>query len=148
MKAVRSAAREWYEKDKSLNVDEEQATVLRRIIESVIGERKARSFMVEKDLDKHEVLRSLFDFRLIHLVQRGYADKDNPGVRYNIFTLDYGTYVDLIGTKRAPEGDFTAADNVSSDDIVVPFDDKRSIRRIILRREDLELTEQRLFEVT
>jgi hypothetical protein len=148
MKAVRSAAREWYEKDKSLNVDEEQARVLRRIIESVIGDRKARSFMVEKDLEKHEVLRSLFDFRLIHLVQRGYADKDNPGVRYNIFTLDYGTYVDLIGTKRAPEGDFTASDDVSSDDIVVPFDDKRSIRRIILHREDLEPTAQRLFEVT
>ena len=87
---MRDAAREWYEKDKSLNVDDEQAAVLRRNVESVIGERKARSFMVEKDLEKHEVIRSLFDFRLIHLVQRGYADKDNPGVRYNIFTLDYG----------------------------------------------------------
>ena len=27
----------------------------------------------------HEIVRSLFDFRLIHLVWRGYADKDNPG---------------------------------------------------------------------
>lgn len=135
MKAVRNAAREWYEKDKSLNVDEEQAAVLRRIVESVIGEKRARSFMVEKDLEKHEVIRSLFDFRLIHLVQRGYADKDNPGARYNSFTLDYGTYVDLIGTKRAPDGDFDESDD--GDDFVVPFDDKRSIRRIILREEHL-----------
>jgi hypothetical protein len=148
MKAVRSAAREWYEKDKSLNVDDDQAAVLRRIIESVIGRRNARSFMVEKNLEKHEVIRSLFDFRLIHLVQRGYADKDNPGVRYNIFTLDYGTYVDLIGTKKAPESDFLEGeDNVEApEDVVVPFDDKRSIRRIILRGEDLE-PEQRLFEL-
>ncbi len=146
MKAVRSAAREWYEKDKSLNVDDEQAAVLRRIIESVIGQRNARSFMVEKQLEKHEVIRSLFDFRLIHLVQRGYADKDNPGARYNIFTLDYGTYVDLIGTKRAPDGDFGERDDDDADDIVVPFDDKRSIRRIILRGEDLDPSERTLFD--
>ena len=147
MKAIRNAAREWYEKDKSVNVDEEQAAVLRRIIESVIGARSARSFMVEKKLEKHSVIRSLFDYRLIHLVQRGYADKDNPGVRYNIFTLDYGTYVDLIGTLRAPTKDFIES-NGDAEIIVVPFDDKRSIRRIILRAEDLEPREQTLFDST
>src|SRR3712207_8798022 len=67
-----------------------------------------------RSLERHEVVRSLFDFRLIHLVQRGYADKDNPGLRYNIFTLDYGTYVDLIGTKRAPQGDFSEEDRKST----------------------------------
>jgi len=146
VRGVRSAAREWYEKDKSLNVDDEQAAVLRRIVESVIGDKKARSFMVEKDLEKHEVIRSLFDFRLIHLVQRGYADKDNPGARYNIFTLDYGTYVDLIGTKRAPDMDFTETDLDGDEAIVVPFDDKRSIRRIILRAEHLKPTTPTLFD--
>jgi hypothetical protein len=35
-------------------------------------------------------------------MQRGYADKDNPGVKYNIYTLDCGTYVDLIGTVKQP----------------------------------------------
>jgi hypothetical protein len=29
--------------------------------------------------------------------------KDNPGVRYNIYSIDYGTYVDLIGTSKEPQ---------------------------------------------
>ena len=135
IKAVQEAAREWYEKDKSQNVDDEQGRVLRMIIEEVIAQRKARSFLLEKEYEKEPVILSLFDYRVLHLVQRGYADKDNPGVRYNIYTLDYGTYVDLIGTQSAPTGDFT--EGLRDDDTIVPFDDRRSIRRIILRPEQL-----------
>jgi hypothetical protein len=58
-----------------------------------------------------------------------------PGVRYNIYSLDYGTFVDLIGTSKQPEIDF--GDHAEGD-VIVPFDDKRSIRRIVLRRETLE----------
>jgi hypothetical protein len=137
MKAVQEAAREWYEKDKAPNIDDEQEAFLRRIIENVIGERRARSFLLEKQFEKDRLILSLFDFRLLHLVQRGYADKDNPGLRYNIYTLDYGTYVDLIGTQKAPTGDFTEELTATDEDTVVPFDDRRSIRRIILRPEQL-----------
>ncbi len=138
MKAVQEAAREWYEKDKAPNIDDEQDRFLRTIIEKVIGERKARSFLLQKQYEKDRMILSLFDFRLLHLVQRGYADKDNPGVRYNIYTLDYGTYVDLLGTQRAPSDDFSEALTEDADeDTVVPFDDRRSIRRIILRPEQL-----------
>jgi hypothetical protein len=66
------------------------------------------------------------------------ADKDNPGVRYNIYTLDYGTYVDLIGTSKAPQIEFDGfATEIAGPDIVVPFDDKRSIRRIVLHEDML-----------
>ena len=70
-------------------------------------------------------------------MQRGYADKDRPGVRYNIYTLDYGTYVDLIGTQKDPAGDFTEELEQEGAETIVPFDDRRSIRRIILRPEQL-----------
>ncbi|WP_298912057.1 hypothetical protein [uncultured Nostoc sp.] len=72
-------------------------------------------------------------------MQRGYADKDNPGVRYNIYTLDYGTYVDLINTSKQPDlqlsldfGEEYKLEDEYSEDRVVPFDDKRSIRKVIL----------------
>ena len=129
---------EWYEKDKAPNIDDEQARVLRTIIDKVIAERRARSFLLEKEYEKDPLILSLFDFRLLHLVQRGYADKDRPGVRYNIYTLDYGTYVDLIGTQKAPTGDFTEELEGDESETVVPFDDRRSIRRIILRPEQLQ----------
>ena len=85
------------------------------------------------------MILKLFDARVIHHLQRGYADKDNPGVRYNIYTLDYGTYVDLIGTSKAPQVEFENFIGEAGDqEIVVPFDDKRSIRRITLREEMLD----------
>ena len=87
-----------------------------------------------RELEKHPMIQKLFDARVIHSLQRGYADKDNPGLRYNIYTLDYGTYVDLIGTSQQPQIELFQLENSSLTDaeIIVPFDDKRSIRRIIL----------------
>lgn len=75
-------------------------------------------------------------------MQRGYADKDRPGVRYNIYTLDYGTYVDLMNTSRKPELGFDSLDG-DQPDYVVPFDDKRSIRRIILTADILNATPEK-----
>jgi hypothetical protein len=85
------------------------------------------------------MIQSLFDLRLVHLIFRGYSDKENPGRRYNIYALDYGTYVDLKRTKREPES-FQFFETIEEDeeeeeetkDRIVPFADKRSIRRVIL----------------
>lgn len=136
--AVLEAARQWFEQDKERNLDDELRTVLRRITDEVIGNRKARSFLLPRELSTHRLIHRLFDLRVLHLVQRGYADKDKPGVRYNIYTLDYGTYVDLMNTTRRPEMGFEIVESPEDpSEYVVPFDDKRSIRRIILTKEHL-----------
>ena len=98
----------------------------------MIGKRKARSFLLPRELEHHATVQRLFDARVLHHMQRGYADKDNPGTRYNIYTLDYGTYVDLLNTSKQPDLDLPVSDEYDGEDFVVPFDDKRSIRRIIL----------------
>jgi hypothetical protein len=134
VKAVREAARKWYETDKAVNLSEAQHKVLGRIINEVIGTKKARSFMIERSHAGHPMVQSLFDFRVLHLLSRGYSDKENPGIRYNIYTLDYGTYVDLIQTQSQPELGLIEADDA---DRVVPFDDRRSIRRIVVEPEIL-----------
>ncbi len=133
--AVLASARQWFEQDKAGYLDTELQDVLRSIVDNVIGNRQARSFLLPRELERNPVVQRLFDARIIHHMQRGYADKDNPGVRYNIYTIDYGAYVDLIGTSKEPELDLVER---SDTDVVVPFDDKRSIRRIILNREILE----------
>lgn len=134
-KAVLEAAREWFEQDKTKDLDDEMHEVLRQIVDEVIGTKKARSFLMKRDLERHPLIQKLIDARVLHHMQRGYADKDNPGIRYNIYSLDYGTYVDLIGTSKQPAIDLE--ENESSDTIV-PFDDKRSIRRIILDKSILD----------
>jgi hypothetical protein len=133
--AVIEAARQWFEQDKMNSLDEHMQRVLRRLIDEVIGQRKARSFLIPRELSQHEMIQKLIDARVLHLMQRGYADKDNPGVRYNIYSLDYGTYVDLIDTSKQPDLELATT---PQGDVVVPFDDKRSIRRIVLRQEVLE----------
>jgi hypothetical protein len=134
-KAVQMGARKWFEQDKSNHLDETLNESLRNIVDNVIGKRKSKSFMIPKHLEKHPIIQRLFDARVLHLMQRGYADKDNPGSRYNIYSLDYGTYVDLLGTSKQPDIDLTVEGG--GEELVVPFDDKRSIRRIILNECDL-----------
>ena len=65
----------------------------------MIGDRKARSFLLPRELAAHPLIQRLFDLRVLHLVQRGYADKDRPGVRYNIYTLDYGNCWSAFGLR-------------------------------------------------
>jgi hypothetical protein len=132
---VLDAARQWFETDKFQNLDDVLRTALQRIVAEVIGSRRARSFLLPRELEKHATIQRLFDLRILHRMRRGYADKDNPGVRYNIYTLDYGTYVDLMNTSKRPEtGLFPALGEVVPSEFIVPFDDKRSIRRIVLSR--------------
>lgn len=130
-KSVIEASQKWFEQDKVRFLDENMQTVLRRLIDTVIGERHARSFLLPRELEKHQMIQKLFDARVIHHIRRGYADKVNPGVRYNIYSIDYGTYVDLIGTSKQPQIEFDVVDE-ENEELIVPFDDKRSIRRIIL----------------
>ncbi|HYL46489.1 MAG TPA: hypothetical protein VEU52_05645, partial [Candidatus Limnocylindrales bacterium] len=130
--SVLEGARQWFEQDKEGNLDDHLRNVLRRITDEVIGKRRARSFLLPRELGDHPIVQKLFDLRVLHLVQRGYADKDRPGVRYSIYSLDYGTYVDLMNTSKRPDLGFTIIETQPGEDFVVPFDDKRSIRRIIL----------------
>ncbi len=133
--AVRDAAREWYEQDKAPNVTDMQRVVLQQITDEVIGQRRTRSFLLEKEYEQTEIVRSLFDFRLLHLVHRGYVDESKPGRRYNVYALDFGAYVELLGTARAPERDLRDVNEIKSDDVIMPFDDRRAMRRVILRPE-------------
>ena len=93
-------------------------------------------FMLSREHADNEVIQSLFDLRLVHLISRGYSDKENPGQRYNIYALDYGTYVDLKRTKAEPDAflfeTVTEGEQVTPER-VVPFADRRSIRRVILQ---------------
>ena len=80
-------------------------------------------------------------------MQRGYADKDHPGIRYDIYSLDYGTYVDLLNTSKQPAIDLLIGppEEEAEEGFVVPFDDKRSIRRIVLTNRVLDEPEPDVF---
>jgi len=133
--AVLESARQWFEQDKAQHLDSHLESVLRIIVDEVIGRKKARSFLLPRSLEKHSTIQRLVDSRILHLMKRGYADKANPGLRYNVYTIDYGAYVDLLNTSKQPQIDLFEGD--VDEDQVVPFDDRRAIRRIILSEDIL-----------
>jgi hypothetical protein len=144
---LRSAARSWYQRDKEAALGDEERSLLVWIMSEVIGERQARAFMLEQGEDRrHPLIRSLYDARVLHLLRRGIAARDRPGVRFNGWGLDYGCYVDLINTVKAPRGLFEVEEDGGSDAtfVDVPSDDYRSIRRAIL---DLEAFETRQLQL-
>ena len=105
--------------------------LLHWIVDQVIGDRKARAFMLRSNIN-HPLIKDLFDSRVVHILKRGISTHDEPGVRYDAYKLDYGCYVDLMTTSRAPKGLFEVSPTERSEYVDVPSDDYRSIRRAIL----------------
>jgi hypothetical protein len=106
LQAVRTAARSWYLQDKEGSVKSrpDGLALLHWIIDEVIGHRRARAFLLRQGAESH-LIHWLYDQRVLHLVKRGIAAKDHPGVRYDAYALDYGCYVDLFATAGgAPRG--------------------------------------------
>ncbi|SUB01584.1 Uncharacterised protein [Pannonibacter phragmitetus] len=140
---VRTAARDWYLQDKAspVNSNVVLSSILEFIIDYVIGQRKARAFLVKSgSRDSH--IDRLYDARVIHTLKKNISSHDEPGVRYDAFKIDYGCYVELINTQKAPAGLFQTD---AFDYIDVPVDDYRSIRRAILNAEDILRIESGLF---
>lgn len=136
MEHVRSAARDWYNQDKSAAIrsSPELEAVLAFIVDQVIGERRARAFLFSTNR-RNLLIDKLFDSRLLHILKKNVSSHDDPGRRFDVYKIDYGCYVDLINTTKAPQGLFELEDDGF---VEVPKDDYRSIRRAILDPEDLE----------
>lgn len=69
------------------------------------------------------------------LLKRNIAAHDQPGVRYDVYKIDYGYYVDLLSTARSPEGLLNLDVGGFAE---VPPDDYRAIRRAILDLAEFE----------
>ena len=131
---IRGAARAWYERDKrtAVSANHEAAELLNWIMGEVIGERRARAFLLKQG-ETHPLIDTLYDSRVLHVVRRGVSGGDVAGVRFNAYALDFGCYVDLFNTKKAPAGLFPTEDEAGNEVYAeVPQDDYRSIRRAIL----------------
>jgi hypothetical protein len=135
MENIRTAARIWFSrgKEKAISTNEKAFELLQWIRDKVIGERNARAFLLRTN-HKDSLIDYLFDARVIHLIKDNVSGKDEPGVRYNVYSIDYGCYVDLMNTNNAPRGLFEATEQDSEISIYVdvPKNDYRAIRRAIL----------------
>jgi hypothetical protein len=139
---VRVAARTWFQRDKegAIKANPEAQDLLHWIIDEVIAHRRARAFLLRSNT-RHPIVDALFDARLLHIIKRSVSGQDEPGVRYDAYKLDYGCYVDLLATTKAPNQLFAVEDEEGHDaaaTVSVPMDDYRAIRRAILNLKEFE----------
>jgi len=139
---VHNAAIALYRGDKYPNISSEGELekFLDYLIHSVICNRKSRTFMVPYHLRNHDLLRRLYSARILHPLNLEWSHPDRPGERYNLVTMDYGTYASFKGTANEPEQQlFWETSHPRTDELdLVPLDDRRSIRRIVLEESDLQ----------
>ncbi len=137
---VRVAARTWFQRDKegAVRSNSEAEELLHWIIDEVIAHRRARAFLLRSNA-RNPLIDALFDSRLLHVIKRSISGHDEPGARFDVYKLDYGCYVDLLATTKAPDKLLDLEDPGAS--VSVPSDDYRAIRRAIL---DLDQFQQRV----
>lgn len=139
IKNIRDASRIWYnrDKEKAISSSPEAVALLRWIVDEVIGKRNARAFLLRTDVE-NTLIDYLYDSRIIHIIKESISGRDTPGVRYNAYSIDYGCFVDLINTSKAPRGLFQVEiDGGDGESYVnVPHNDYRAIRRAILNLDE------------
>ena len=142
---IRDAAAQLYQTTKAaqLNAVPAARRLLELILSEVLAGRKARAFLLSQDDTNHALIQQLIDDRILHLIKKGYSSNADPGARFDVLEIDYGCYVDLLGTANAPQhlfGEDGAADEQAMvafyGNTEVPEDDYRAIRRAVLNLPD------------
>jgi hypothetical protein len=131
--SVQKAARAWFQKDKAQNMDAPTRAFLDGLCVTVIGKHSSRVFLVSSARERNVFIERLLDLRILHLLRRGYAEPQRPGIRYSVFTLDYGTYVEMADSVRRPSGFMRKQKRLLVDNMVVPFeDDDRYVSKVVI----------------
>ena len=136
METIRKCSKTWYHRDKetAVSANTRALDLLHWIIDKVIVHRRARAFLLRRGVS-HDLIDNLFDARVLHLLKRNISAQDQPGIRYDVYKIDYGCYVDLLATARSPQGLLNRGKGEFAE---VPPDDYRAIRRAILDLEEFE----------
>ncbi len=100
----------------------------------------ARCFLADHQLADDETFQALVDERLLHRLNSDVADPREPADIYDVYTLDYGSYVRMIAEGELRDDDLTAGLQAPAGGRLSPFGDGRYIRRVIVTRDALDLT--------
>lgn len=91
---VVSAATSWFETEKAGNVyaDKTARETLTYLVNHVLKGYKSRTFLVESSKAENPRLVQLLNERVLHRLGGTYSHPDKPGVRHDLFTVNYGAY--------------------------------------------------------
>ena len=95
----------------------------------------ARCLLPDTTLSRDSTFHALVDRRLLHRLRRGLPDPEEPARTFDVYSLDYGSYVGAVADGNLSDSDLT--EMTPSAETVEPFADGRRIKRIVVNRSDL-----------
>jgi hypothetical protein len=101
---IKAAARKYYLHDKETGIsgNTPAQNMWRRLQSEVVAGRRSRTFMLRRERENtNQSILDLYDARLIHLLRPGLARPNSPGVEYDGYSVDYGSYVHLMDEAHA-----------------------------------------------
>ena len=108
--SVADAAGDWHSQDKKQKVSQEQAGAFGRVVDHVIKHGDSDLFLIESELERHEIVEALYDLRLVHLIQRRIRLPEAPTTEYTQYAIDYGTYKQLLSNRPRDQRDIPTVD--------------------------------------
>jgi len=144
---VCSASGSWYtnEKESNIKTEPDAQKTITFLLHNVLKTYRSRTFLVETGKEEHPCLIRLLNERILHRLNEVYSHPDKPGIRYGLFTLDHGAYIRFRGTVNEPRQqvffETASLGGLKEEErrFTVPFDDRRSIRRIVFDPESLSV---------
>lgn len=96
-KLITEAIRTWYTRDKlgAIRGDHQTLEVFSDVVRKVIGQKRQICFLVRDPEIGNPHLGKLFDARLVHVVRKDIPSPSDVFLRYTLFRIDTGAYVDL-----------------------------------------------------
>lgn len=135
IQTVEEGGSEWYEDDKIRHVVGAPLALLERLVEQVVGQGSSCYFLLPEADSTEEVFQTLVDHRVLHLLRRGYTDHLAVGKRFNVYALDYGTFVPYKRSAAVPymHPVYLGPSPAPSEEYCLPFGDGRGVRRFIVK---------------
>src|SRR6202050_3522378 len=135
--AVENAAAGWYEDDKVRRLTGPPLVFLNQLTSYAIRVM-SRYFLVDELQAESEMVGTLVDQRVLHLLRRGYMDHSSPGGRFNLYALDYGTFVRFGQGVIKPMGPADEGyQELMSNNPCILFGDDRIVPRVVVDLESM-----------
>jgi hypothetical protein len=97
---IHRAARDWSlrDKHKTLSSNNKSEKLFNYLGNQLVQKQKKRVFLVAQSDNKiTKIIDSLHDYRVIHIRQEGYRNSARPNDNFNVYVIDYGSYLIMSG---------------------------------------------------
>jgi hypothetical protein len=98
---IQVAARDYFLRDKEGKISDKAQQLLNKIVHDCV-ERETRVLVLRRPQESDNALvQTLYDNRLIHRIEQGVMMGDDYSIRYDLYLVDFGCFVNILSRGEA-----------------------------------------------